>query len=72
MRLFDTHSHLDDEQFDNDREEIIKKIWENDVKNVMEVGSSLETSIKAVNIANAHNFIYASAGIHPSLRKPLW
>ena len=25
MRLFDTHSHLDDEQFDNDREEIIKK-----------------------------------------------
>ena len=28
MRLFDTHSHLDDEQFDNDREEIIKKIWE--------------------------------------------
>lgn len=65
MRLFDTHSHLDDEQFDNDREEIIKKIWENDVKTVMEVGSSLETSLKAVNIANSHDFIYASVGIHP-------
>ncbi len=65
MRLFDTHAHLDDEQFDNDREEIIKKIRESGVVNIMEVGSSVETSRFAVEIAENHDFIYCSAGIHP-------
>lgn len=65
MRLFDTHAHLDDEQFDNDRDEIINKIRESGVVNVMEIGSSAENSKLAVEIAEKHDFIYCSVGIHP-------
>lgn len=65
MKLFDTHAHLDDEQFDKDREAVISDILSSGVINVMEVGSSVESSKKAVDIANAHDFIYCSVGIHP-------
>lgn len=65
MKLFDTHAHLDDEQFDVDREEVIKKIKTSGISNVMEVGSDVESSKKAVSIANSHDFIYCAVGIHP-------
>lgn len=65
MKLFDTHAHLDDKQFDNDREELISQFNDSGVMNVIEVGSSIETSNMAVDIANQYDFIYASVGIHP-------
>lgn len=65
LKLFDTHAHLDDSQFDTDREEVIAKIKAAGVYNVMEIGSSVENSETAVKIAEAHDFIYCSVGIHP-------
>lgn len=66
MKLFDTHSHYNDEQFDEDREDIINKIYEAGVENTVVVGDNIENSKKAIEIANAHDFIYAAVGIHPS------
>lgn len=37
MRLFDTHSHYNDEKFDLDREEVIKSIYEAGVTNAVVV-----------------------------------
>lgn len=65
MKLFDTHAHLDDEQFDIDREQIISLMNENGVYRILEVGSDLKSSEKAIDIAEKHNFIYCSVGIHP-------
>ncbi len=65
MKLFDTHAHLDDEQFDIDREELISMMQENGVINIMEVGSDIRSSQKAISIAEKHDFIYCSVGIHP-------
>ena len=44
MGLFDSHSHLNDEKFDEDREEQIKKIRESGVSNFITAGYSVESS----------------------------
>lgn len=66
MEYFDTHAHYDDEQFNEDREEILQKIENIGVTKCINVGCNLKTSKKAIEIANSHNFIYAICGIHPS------
>jgi len=63
--LFDTHAHLDDEKFDNDREDIIKKISESGVGRLVNVGANMESSHRSIQLAEKYDFIYASVGIHP-------
>lgn len=65
MEYFDTHAHYDDERFDEDREDIINKIYLAGVTKCINMGCDLETSKKAIKIANSHSFIYAMCGIHP-------
>ena len=49
--LFDTHSHLDDEKFDADRDELIQKIHEEDgVGLMMCVGADMESSRRAIKL----------------------
>ena len=66
MGLFDSHSHLNDEKFDEDREKIIKEIYESGVTNFITAGYSVESSKFAVKIANDYDFIYAIAGVSPN------
>ncbi len=63
--LFDSHTHLHFSQFDNDREEIIKKLCDFNIK-IINVGIDLEDSKKAVDLAKKYpNQMWASAGFHP-------
>lgn len=66
MKLFDNHSHLDDEKFDEDREELIEKIKNSNVKMLISAGYSLEGSTKAVELSKKYDFIYATCGISPN------
>lgn len=66
MNLFDTHAHYNDEKFDEDREDILNKVYESGVINLVCAGYSLESSKKAIEIANSHKFIYATVGISPN------
>ena len=66
MSLFDSHSHLNDEKFDEDRDKIIKEIYNSGVTNFVTAGYSVGSSKKAVEIANKYEFIYATAGISPN------
>lgn len=65
MEFFDTHAHYDDEKFDNDREEVLRKIINAGVTRCINMGCDIQTSKKTIEIANSHNFIYASVGLHP-------
>ena len=65
MELFDSHAHLCDEAFDEDREEVIQKCFDSDVKFITEIGYSEETSRKAVELANKYETIFAVVGAHP-------
>lgn len=60
MKFFDTHSHYNDEKFDEDREEVINAIYEAGVKNAVVVGDNVENSEKVIEIAKKHDFIYSA------------
>lgn len=66
MKLFDTHSHYNDEKFDEDREEIIKLIYEAGVTNTVVVGDNIENSKKVIEIAKEHDFIYSAVRNSPN------
>lgn len=66
MRLFDSHAHYNDEKFEIDREEILKKIEQSDVKKVVNAGYSLASSKKALEIAKSYHWMYTISGISPN------
>ena len=66
MGFFDSHRHLNDEKFDEDRNKVIKEIYEAGTTNFVTAGYSVESSQKAIDIANNYDFIYATAGISPN------
>lgn len=66
MELFDSHAHLDDEKFEEDREIVIQQIKEAGVTKFISAGYSLEGSRKAIELANRYDFIYATSGISPN------
>lgn len=66
MGLFDSHSHLNDEKFDGDREAVISEIYNSGVTNFVTAGYNVDSSKKAIEIANKYDFIYATVGISPN------
>ena len=66
MEFFDSHSHYNDEKFDEDRKEIIDSIYKENITKTVCVGYNLEKSRMALKIAQENNFIYATAGISPN------
>ena len=66
MKLIDSHCHLDDEKFDDDRGKIIEEIKRSEVSKLISAGYSLEGSKKAVDLAKKYDFIYATCGISPN------
>ena len=63
--LFDTHAHVNDPAFDNDREEMLAGLRDKGVGLVMNVGCCLESSRDSVALAQKYPFIYTSVGSHP-------
>lgn len=64
--LFDTHAHYDDGAFDKDREEILAGLGAVGVGAVVNVGASLESTRRTLELAWRYPFIYGAAGVHPS------
>ena len=63
--IFDTHAHLNDLAFDEDREELISDLPEKGIGFVMNVGCCLDSSKDCIALAEKYPFIYASVGSHP-------
>lgn len=63
--MFDTHCHLNFSAFKKNLTQVIQSAKESGVKNILVPGTDLKTSIKAVEIANNNDGIYAAVGIHP-------
>jgi TatD DNase family protein len=66
-KLFDTHAHLDFDAFDDDREEVIERARSNGVEYIVTIGSGdgLSCADAAIEIAESHENIWASVGVHP-------
>lgn len=65
MKFVDTHCHLDDERFNEDREEVLKRIEEK-MEFVVNVGFDLPSSKTSVEYSNTYPFIYSAIGVHPT------
>lgn len=63
--LFDTHAHYDSRQFDADRDAVLSALPGQGVELVVNPGCDLESSRKAVALAEQYPFIYAAVGVHP-------
>ena len=63
--LFDSHAHLDDERFDKDRDVVIKRAKQNNIQYILNPGADLNTSIRAVNLSEKYDMVYAAVGVHP-------
>ena len=63
--LIDTHTHLDDARYNDDREAVITRAREAGVEAFVTIGCDLATSQAAVTLADRFPFVYASIGVHP-------
>ena len=66
MEFFDSHAHYNDEKFDLDRDELLNNIYNSGTTKIINAGYSLESSQRAIEIANGYNFMYATVGISPN------
>ncbi len=65
MELFDTHAHLDFTRFDQDRDEVLKRAREAGVVNILTVGADINSSRRAVELAEGTPGLAAAVGLHP-------
>lgn len=63
--LFDTHVHMNDPIFDEDREEVLLGLKDKGVELMMNVGCCLDSSKDCIAMAEKYPFVYASVGTHP-------
>lgn len=65
--LFDTHAHMDDRAFDEDREALLSRLPEEGIGLLMNPGCSLASSRAACALAKNYDYIYAAVGSHPDV-----
>jgi len=65
LTLFDTHAHLNDDQFAQDMSQVIFRAHKEGVRNIAVVGFDLPSSIESIRIAKEYKGIFAVVGIHP-------
>ena len=63
--LFDTHAHMDDRAFDEDRQTLLTSLPGQGIGLLMNPGCSLESSRRADALSRAYDYIYAAVGSHP-------
>ena len=65
--LFDTHAHMDDRSFDEDRQELLAALPERGISLLMNPGCSYESSLNAIALSKQYDYIYAAVGSHPDV-----
>lgn len=66
MKIIDTHAHIEGEEYDNDRAEMLARMKENDVVAVVNMGCDIESSEKAVALTKEYDCVFTGVGVHPS------
>ena len=64
--LVDTHSHLDQEEFDVDRADVVARAMEAGVRQMIAVGCTAASSAAALKLAADFDAVYAAVGIQPN------
>lgn len=65
LGIFDSHAHYEDKRFDEDREKLLSSMSSKNVSYIINVGSSIKTSKKTVELVRQYSYMYGSVGVHP-------
>lgn len=65
MRLVDTHAHLEDEKFQQDRAEVIDRAVQAGITTIIDFGDDMAGSASAVHLSEEFEPVYAGVGVHP-------
>ena len=63
--LIDTHAHMNDPAFDEDREAVLLGLKDKGIEKMMNIGCCLASSKDCVAMAEKYDFVYATVGTHP-------
>ncbi len=63
--MIDAHAHIHFSEFDQDRDEVIRRAREAGVSHILSIGTDIEESKKAIDCAERYEGVFASVGIHP-------
>jgi len=63
-KIIDTHTHIYDKQFEEDFDDVMKRI-EDELEGIVSIGFDLESSLKSIELANRYSFVNAVIGVHP-------
>ena len=66
MEFFDTHSHYNDEKFNEDRDQIIEETYRSGITKFICAGYNIPSSIQSLEISKKYEFIYSICGISPN------
>ncbi len=69
--LFDSHSHITDNKFNNDRDKVIQRAFDEGVKWILNPAVDFQSSLDAIELADKYENIYAAVGVHPHDAKTL-
>jgi TatD DNase family protein len=65
LSLIDTHCHLEMDEFNPDRDEVIKRAKDAGIEAIITIGSDLKGNIGGLELSKKYDFIYSSVGFHP-------
>jgi TatD DNase family protein len=65
--LIDSHAHLDDLRFDEDRDAVLQRAWDGGVRRILTIGNGKGPDDMGcgIPIAEEHDWVYTSVGVHP-------
>ena len=66
MEFFDSHSHYNDEKFNDDREQLIQDTYNDGITKFVCAGYNILSSIQAIDLSTKYEFIYSICGISPN------
>jgi TatD DNase family protein len=64
--LIETHAHLDYPDFANDLDDVLRRANDAGVTRIITVGTSVESSRRAIELAEKHSAVFAAIGVHPT------
>ncbi len=65
MNLFDSHAHMDDRRFDDDRAELLSDFPRAGIRYLMNAACDLDSSKAGIRLSGEYDYIYCAVGSHP-------
>lgn len=63
--LIDSHAHLDMDQFEGDRDQVLDRAVKEGITRIITIGINLSSSLRALELAGRYEFLFSTVGCHP-------